>query len=96
MKKILTFLFLIIALSTFAQEKTLNSILIKIKIGQGGQFYAADETWISKDYAIQLALPCFKGLLFFLVIAVQVVGGNNPLLGMIQHSVNYFIHEADL
>lgn len=48
MKKILTFLFLIVAISTFAQEKTLNSILIKIKIGQGGQFYAADETWINK------------------------------------------------
>jgi hypothetical protein len=48
MKKILTFLFLIVALSTFAQEKTLKSNLIKIKMGQGGQFYAADETWINK------------------------------------------------
>ena len=32
MKKILTFLFLIVVLSTFAQEKTLKSNLIKIKI----------------------------------------------------------------
>jgi hypothetical protein len=48
MKKILTLLFLIVGISTFAQEKTLNALFIKTKIGHGGLFHAADEAWFNK------------------------------------------------
>jgi len=60
MKKILTLLFLIVGLSTFAQEKTLNSILIKNK------YVIKSNPRLSNPFGININLGGQTALLFFI------------------------------
>ena len=55
-----------------------------------------DFTLVAGDNAVQLTFPCFKGLLLLFIVAIQVVGTDNPLLSVIQHGINDLIHKTDL